>query len=90
MASTCTSALPGGQPVPRSEIPRTLTFEGASLRSATSGEAAARPRRRVRIVAMYILDKSADEGWNQGFKRSNEEWSKAFDPGFKSLEIVEK
>lgn len=72
MASTCTSALPGGQPVPRSEIPLILTFEGADLGAAAPGAAAARPRKRVRIVAMYILDERADESWNEGCKRDNE------------------
>lgn len=66
MASTCTSAVPAGQPLPRSEIPLILTFDGLSLAMTAPRVAGARLRAMVRIVAKYILDGFA-KVWNEEF-----------------------
>jgi hypothetical protein len=75
VASTCTSALPGGQPLPRSEIPWILTFEGAFLGVTAPRTAEARLREIVRMLAIYILDyvakKSRKRDVNEAIKSSN-------------------
>lgn len=56
VASTCILALPAGQPLPRSEIPWIFTFDGADPEIAAPGAAATSPRKRIKAVAIYILD----------------------------------
>jgi hypothetical protein len=54
LASTVTSALPGGHPDPKRETLWTLTLLGAA-RGATAGMAAAAPMRRARVDCQNIL-----------------------------------
>jgi len=85
--SICTSVLPAGQPLPRSEIPTILTSEGTSLGVTAPRAAEARLRVRVRIVVNCIFADLLNKGWDGELRRGREDAGPGFGESEDSSEL---